>query len=166
MTERAANPTHYHLRVRIPGWLLASLLLVPAVFLGWKFADDQFDRADPDFQMPTRLTVVDRTVTDTAITIRVLIETNDDFDPLALRYTVFVERPDGSMEPLPGSAAVLGHGGREGRSAVVQVDQHLPEGAEFVYLEIAGPTWSSSVDLADPRFAPRSSVEMWGDSAE
>lgn len=161
MTGRAATPTHFHLRLRIPGWLLAAALLVPALFLGWKFAADQFDRADPEFGMPTRITVLERTVTEGGVSIRMLIETNDELHPLRLRYAVHVEHPDGSREALQAAGSIYRW---EDRSIVVQVDRLLPAGAEFKWLDITGPSWGSGVDLTDPVHAPRSAVESWGES--
>lgn len=156
MTGRAATPTHYHLHVRIPGWLLAAALLVPTLFLGWKFAADQFDRASPDHGPPVRVTVLERKLSSERVaTIRMLIETNDELDPFELNYAVTIQHTDGTNETLPASATVLRPGDWKDHSAIVEVSREIPVGARFERLDIQGPTWGSGVGRGEELYEPR-----------
>lgn len=149
MVDRAAPQTHYRLAVRLPGWLLIAMLAAPATFFGVRFAVDAFDRASPEPGIPVRLQVADATIENDVVSLRILIEANKPFDPLELRYHVTVER-NGLIERLPTGASVLGPGAWEGRSAVIQVDRILPEGATFRELSVDGPGWSGGTGFANP----------------
>ncbi len=156
MTGRAASPTHYHLRLRIPGWLLAVALLLPALFLGWKFAADQFDRAEPSHAPPVRVTVLERSFEAGRIaSLRLLIETNEPLDPFDLRYSVTIQHGDGTLQTLPASATLLRPGDWEGHSAVVEVSREIPEGARFENLSIEGSNWGSGVGRGEELYEPR-----------
>ncbi len=162
MVDRAAPQTHYRFGIRVPGWLLVAILVAPALFFGAKFALDAVDRASPELGIPVRVQLADATIGDSAVSLRVVIETNRPFDPLELRYHIVVER-GGVIERLPTGASVLGEGAWQGRSAIIQVDRILPEGATFQELTIDGPGWSGGTGVGNPAPAPRSATESWGE---
>lgn len=159
MVDRAAPQTHYRLAIRVPGWLLVAMLAAPAMVFAVRFALDAFDRASPELGIPVRLQLADASITEDAVSLRILLEANEPFDPTELRYHVTVER-NGVIERLPIGASVLGPGAWEGRSAVIQVDRILPEGATFREFSVEGPGWSGGTDFGNPALAIGSQSEV------
>lgn len=152
MTDRMAENSDFHLRLRIPGWLILAVIAVGLVFWGGRYAWDMVDSnadAPSGVGLAERITPLETSVEAGVLRASVLGESNEPFDPLAVSAGVTLD--DATF--LPAGVLFRGGGAWHGRSYVLSIEKAIPEGRTVATIRVSTRTahWSHPVTAEDLR---------------
>ena len=146
MSAGAATDNYHHLQLRIPGWLLLLVLVSVATIWGTNRVRDAFaNDDDPRLHFPARVTALETSFEGQALTVTVMVEGNQAFEPSSIRFTI---RLDDRSE-VQASGREVGAGAWHGRSYVFAVERLIPEGRTPTFLTVSGANGVSSVALTE-----------------
>jgi hypothetical protein len=146
MAESAVRDSDFHIRVRIPGWLLLGALLLAASFWGGRYVLGIIDNSNggaSGFIMPMRVTALEASTDGGVLRATVLLENDTDFDPRALNMAVALD--DGSSLAVP--PLIVKGGAWHGRSYVVRLEKAIPDGRTVDSLRVTTHTGHWAVAL-------------------